>query len=490
MKHSLLILSVLFCLILPATIAYEYGNVQVGSSWVTVNFDNSFSSTPLVFTQANSNNGNLVLVRLRNINANSFQMKILGAKIPETVAWLAVQEQEVGQTMRTYKYQNKYTTWYSLAFQTPFTSIPYVLAQVQTYNGSEDVHVDMKEVTTAGLKYRLEEPPIYDRKHLYEYIGFLAFEEFEQSNYGKISVSTSWTTVEFAQDFVNPPYIIAQVNSENEADMVNVVIKNVNTHSFDIKLAEYPQNDGVHGNEQVTYLALGELYQEPEQIDIAVIRTSSSGVNNIISILTNAGYNVVEMDSSAIASQLTDEYEVLIGPGSDDLVWDIINDASLKTTIQNFVSTGGAYIGICGGAIIGAERLYYSYNGMNIPLTMVGLLDADAVENSDWTNYYIGNSITANFIVDTESSIFDGLHSGDAVLMTYAAGPTFSTSTEDVLLRFNQNLYSGLRDYQVSGRPAVITGTYGQGKVVLSSPHPEYSYPQYLLSYVDWVTSE
>jgi glutamine amidotransferase-like uncharacterized protein len=348
----------------------------------------------------------------------------------------------------------------------------------------------MKEVTTAGLKYRLEEPPIYDRKHLYEYIGFLAFEEFEQSNYGKISVSTSWTTVEFAQDFVNPPYIIAQVNSENEADMVNVVIKNVNTHSFDIKLAEYPQNDGVHGNEQVTYLALGELYQEPEQIDIAVIRTSSSGVNNIISILTNAGYNVVEMDSSAIASQLTDEYEVLIGPGSDDLVWDIINDASLKTTIQNFVSTGGAYIGICGGAIIGAERLYYSYNGMNIPLTMVGLLDADAVENSDWTNYYIGNSITANFIVDTESSIFDGLHSGDAVLMTYAAGPTFSTSTEDVLLRFNQNLYSGLRDYQVSGRPAVITGTYGQGKVVLSSPHPEYSYPQYLLSYVDWVTSE
>ncbi len=217
----------------------------------------------------------------------------------------------------------------------------------------------------------------------------------------------------------------------------------------------------------------------------AVVRTSSSGVPHIISALEDVGWVVHTLEAEELGVELDERYRFMVYPGASDAVYDMLWDPSLDDTIEAFVGGGGGFIGICGGALVGGTTLVYD-DGLT--LGTVGLLDATAQQRSDWYSHYAGNSERFDWEVVQSHQILPMLAEGETTEITYAGGPAFETEDEDlVLLRYTQDLDSSLTDHRVNGQAALLAGSYVDGRVVLSSPHPEYSRQDLLQTWATWV---
>ncbi|MGD9948376.1 MAG: PKD domain-containing protein [Desulfobulbus sp.] len=72
---------------------------------------------------------------------------------------------------------------------------------------------------------------------------------------GEIVLTSNWARVSFATPYVHP---IVVAGPPHGADMspCTVRIRNVTTDGFDIRLVEWPYQDGIHGKEIVSYLVL------------------------------------------------------------------------------------------------------------------------------------------------------------------------------------------------------------------------------------------
>jgi hypothetical protein len=480
------IVFLLILLLIPMVSAMESGTGSINTSWVTVNFDESFNSVPVVFAQVTSENEvDPVIVRMKQVNPNGFKFKL--QELPgydnvhssEDISWIALEDGEYGEVGRKSIIQQNRFQWRTKVFVNNHTN-PYLLAQIQTARNMQPVHVDIKNLIDSRFRLRLEEFFSLDGIHPREVVGYFAFEEVDNAEYDSISVDTNWQYISFNEEFLNEPSVVAQVTSENENSGVFVNIRNVTTEGFYVYLMEDPGFDGVHGYEDVTYLAVGE-----RPLNIAIIDTGSSGISYMEDILTDEGHSYDILQFNDVASDLDDSYDVVIYPGGDyyDVI-EVYNNPAMADAIRDFVDDGGGFVGVCGGSIAGSTDLVY--DGVTYPGIMLGLLDVEATWDSDWS-YYIGNMISLEFESVMEHEIFEGVNVGDTFDLDYAGGPTFDTN-EDVLLEYNEDLNGLLDDNNISGRDAVVVGEYGDGNVILSAAHPEYNYDELFLSYAYWVS--
>lgn len=153
-----------------------------------------------------------------------------------------------------------------------------------------------------------------------------------------------------------------------------------------------------------------------------------------------------------------DNAQLLIIPGGADLYYcEKLNGLGNKK-IRDFIHSGGSYLGICAGAYyacasldwgcgeISGDRELALYNGKATgPIY-------DWVENCD--SLYEGSWIKA-VQIKTDSGLF---------LTQYNGGCVFDGETCDILAQ-----YTELKNLP----PAIISGQFGQGRYILSSPHIE-----------------
>ncbi|MDD2465513.1 MAG: PKD domain-containing protein [Desulfobulbus sp.] len=72
---------------------------------------------------------------------------------------------------------------------------------------------------------------------------------------GDIQVVSDWVRVSFAEPY-NQPIVVAGPPQSADPDPCTVRIRNVTRQGFDIRLTEWPYQDGVHTQEKVSYLVL------------------------------------------------------------------------------------------------------------------------------------------------------------------------------------------------------------------------------------------
>ncbi len=139
-----------------------------------------------------------------------------------------------------------------------------------------------------------------------------------------------------------------------------------------------------------------------------------------------------------------------------------------KARIQEFVYSGGAYVGICAGAYFVCDDLYYEgipigdESGYNIDL-YPGTCGGPVHEVSSYPNWA---PATIEF---PGHEAYDGFDTPPFEMqLYYAGGPYFEDMPADteVLATYND-------DGPHQGLAAVITRPYGEGRIVLWGPHPE-----------------
>jgi hypothetical protein len=157
--------------------------------------------------------------------------------------------------------------WTKVTFPIPFSTTPYVYANIDTERGPDSALVDIKDVSRYGFWVRVEEDPLRDGKHIYESISWLAVETPPPGGeVGSVNTDHNWVRVNFSRSYSTPPEVIANIVTENGSDPCHVDIRNVTTTGFEVRVEENVSKDGLHVTERIDWLAIESISVEEGEI--------------------------------------------------------------------------------------------------------------------------------------------------------------------------------------------------------------------------------
>ena len=193
---------------------------------------------------------------------------------------------------------------------------------------------------------------------------------------------------------------------------------------------------------------------------------------------------VRRLGPAAIQNGALERFDMLIVPGGSGSRQGRGLGAAGREAIRDFVETGGSYVGACAGAYLGSVSYDWS----------LGIVDAKVIDRKHWKR--------GTGIVDVEwtdhgseqAALGEGTHR-----IRYANGPILAPANRDDIQDYEvlgiyrgEIALNGAPTGVMPGTPAIVQGTWGDGRAILLSPHLESmkSDPEAranLLEYLQWL---
>ena len=201
----------------------------------------------------------------------------------------------------------------------------------------------------------------------------------------------------------------------------------------------------------------------------------SSSLTRILDVAPNLEWSYVS--ASDIRSGVLSERDVLLFPGGKGSDMARALEEEGRSIVQEFVNQGGGYVGICGGAFLATAGYDWSL-GLTNAQTLTGKLSVPGLGEKSMVAR--GSGQVKIGLTDSGRHLF-GDHP-PALDVRYSGGPILSpASVADLpsyvplaIYRSEIWLYEQQRGTMI-GTPAIVAAPFGQGRVVLFSPHPETS---------------
>jgi glutamine amidotransferase-like uncharacterized protein len=175
----------------------------------------------------------------------------------------------------------------------------------------------------------------------------------------------------------------------------------------------------------------------------------------------------VEMvNSSAIKQGILDDFQIVAVPGGYSYDYFLDLGYSGANAIRDFIEEGGAYWGSCAGAYYACEEFEWSeYGETGTYYYGLGLFPGRGVGPiigiADWPNIAM---------TDVQMNISNGLidlsQEPTTHSIMYYGGPYFETEGVEGIIT--------IATYSYNDMSAMIAFEYGQGRVFLTGPHPEW----------------
>jgi hypothetical protein len=246
---------------------------RVTHLWKQVPFPVSFSEPPVILTQvASAEESSTVVVRQKNITVSGFQLRIQeeentnGLHLPESVNWIAVEPGSVTDVLSSGIWTNANNTLQSFSFPQTFSSIPNLFAAVRTTNETDPVSIRHQAVTISGASIFLQEEMSNDAEtiHANESVSYLAVKPgavLKDNNNrtfgetGTLSLNHAWTTVNLTRKYTKPVVIMSTL-SNLDAAPATLRVRSITENSFQVRVEEWNNLDGIHLPENVAYLVV------------------------------------------------------------------------------------------------------------------------------------------------------------------------------------------------------------------------------------------
>jgi glutamine amidotransferase-like uncharacterized protein len=177
------------------------------------------------------------------------------------------------------------------------------------------------------------------------------------------------------------------------------------------------------------------------------------------------GFEITTITAEDIRGGKLQEFDVLIHPGGSGSKQAHTLGVEGRERVRQFVADGGGFIGICAGAYLGSASYPWSLN----------LLDARVVDSEHWARGQgevqlrlppVGRSALA---VDQE---IVAIHYNQGPLL--APGEKSDLADYELLAAFETEIAeNGAPSGVMKGTTAIARGSFGKGRVVCFSPHPE-----------------
>lgn len=212
-----------------------------------------------------------------------------------------------------------------------------------------------------------------------------------------------------------------------------------------------------------------DLQSNLEKIDIGLYIDNGvwDGTEyNVTNMLKGIGYSYTIITKDSILNCNLNRYNVILIPGGD--MWTYRNHLTSNgmQKIKNFVSGGGGYFGICGGAYFGTNQITWrGWNGeprKNISITglNLGSIDSDG-PIEDFAPTYKDVKCKVN-IVGKDHPI--ALDIPGIIEIYYDHGPKFLINDANVVT---------IGKTVLGEKTTMAAFQCGEGKVFLTGQHPE-----------------
>jgi len=218
----------------------EMGEVSVGDGWKRVDLKKTFTDPVVVIKPASLNDVSPAVVRVRNVDAQGFEVRIQEwdylfalllnstAHAEEQVGYVVMERGsytlEDGTRIEAGRFDTDTTSSFgTISFAQPFTVPPVVMSSIVTYNEEMAVVGRMGNIDAAGFGYMLQEQGLNTQVHVTESVSFIAWEP-SQGSQGDISfevdrvndVLTQQTkAIEFSGSYPGQPLFIADLQTTN-----------------------------------------------------------------------------------------------------------------------------------------------------------------------------------------------------------------------------------------------------------------------------------
>lgn len=255
----------------------EIDSVRTGqpgdSTWHTVNINGPYYNPVVIMKPVGYNGHQPCHIRLRNVNANSFEFQIEewmyqdGYHNANTMSYLVMEEDDQ-ETIDAKDYEVGTVAadehWTSINFSQNFNQKPVVFTQVQTVVGPQPIVTRNRNVSTNGFETRIYEAEGNNGIHYDETVGYFAIEpgivgfigtEFEVGTTAN-TVDEHFHRINFSDSHGSNPNFLADLQTTDGTNTCNLRYWNLDANSVEVKLEEEQSADSEtnHTTEEVGYL--------------------------------------------------------------------------------------------------------------------------------------------------------------------------------------------------------------------------------------------
>lgn len=177
------------------------------------------------------------------------------------------------------------------------------------------------------------------------------------------------------------------------------------------------------------------------------------------------------------------QFDLVLFPGGSGSGQGNALDQSGRMAVRDFVKSGGGYVGVCAGAYLALHN--YSWGLQLVPL--------DSFDRKHWRR---GTGEVLIEATPTGETIL-GLNSEEEIEIYFGQGPLMVPAAESdlpapaILSYYRTGIGKNGADPQTMvDTPAIVSGQYGFGRVILFSPHPEKTagLEDLIMRAIDWGT--
>ncbi|MCF6355679.1 MAG: choice-of-anchor D domain-containing protein [Candidatus Polarisedimenticolaceae bacterium] len=225
----------------------EMGEVSVDDQWKRVEFSKTFTDPVVVIKPASLNDSSPAVVRVRNVDAQGFEVRIQeweyllalldnsAAHAEEQVGYLVLESGnytlEDGTRVEAGWFDTNATSSFeAISFAQSFTAPPVVMSSIVTYNEAMAVTGRMGNVDTADFGYMLQEQGLNGQVHATERVSFIAWEPSQGTQsgisfeVGRVNgvLTQQPRVLGFSGSYQSPPLLIADLQTANGSGTINL----------------------------------------------------------------------------------------------------------------------------------------------------------------------------------------------------------------------------------------------------------------------------
>jgi len=180
-----------------------------------------------------------------------------------------------------------------------------------------------------------------------------------------------------------------------------------------------------------------------------------------------AGVELRRIGPDEILAGALGQFDLLVVPGGSASKQAKAITAEGREAIRRFVAAGGGYLGTCAGAYLATCRYTWS----------LGILDATVLDTAHWKR----GKATVKIELTADGRRLLGGAAGE-IEIRYANGPLLAPAQREEIPDFvplavyrTEVAENGAPKGVMANTPAIVMGRWGNGRVLVSSPHPEYT---------------
>jgi hypothetical protein len=240
----------------------EISEVSVDHNWKRVEFCEPFLDPVVVSKSLSHNGGAPAVIRIRNVDTSGFEIRVQeweylnGVHKIESVGYLAMERgsytlPDEARVEASWFETDKASSFGAVSFNRLFQVDPVVVTAVCSFNGEDTVTGRVRNVSTQGFEFTMQEQEVSDKNHAKEMVAYVAWEP-SQGTIAGLSFEVDVTedvvrhephTILFDHVFTDIPVFIAAMQTADGRNTANLRWQNKSRFGIDIWIDEEKSSD-------------------------------------------------------------------------------------------------------------------------------------------------------------------------------------------------------------------------------------------------------